>query len=311
MKRIVFAGAGHANIVALRSLARARSRAALVLVNDGPYAWYTGALPALIRGDIGKASARIDLPALAAACGATFVQARTCSFDDHRLNLQNQATLPFDYLVLSTGSTKLAGGVKPIPEFLQRIAAMDRLASPHIGIIGGGAAGSELALALRHRLGSAARITIEAGKILPHAPSRARHLAEQALAAANIMVVTKLQETCDDIIHAYTPVPALQIRNTLQLAANNDVFAAGDIAALPQPLPRSGAIAVRQGRLLAVNLQRAMAGRRLQAFQPPSHILAIMSIKKDEALAWYGNWTMRGRIPAFVKQRLDGRWTKT
>ena len=48
-KRVIFAGAGHANIAALRRLAKNPPDAELILLNHGPKIWYTGALPALIR----------------------------------------------------------------------------------------------------------------------------------------------------------------------------------------------------------------------------------------------------------------------
>ncbi len=306
-RRIVFAGAGHANIAALRRLAKNPPGADMVLVNDGAKAWYTGALPALIRGDISAQDAWLDVAKLAARCGARFVDARFTGFEHDRMALEDQPGMRFDVLAISTGAVP-NGGVKPVEKFLNWLTSWDGLAAPHIGIVGGGAAGVELALALRHRLGRKARIVIKAEKILGAAPMGVRRVLREELNRARIQVAEAFAERMDHIVHAYTPAPALRVRATLQLSAAQNVFAAGDCAAFPTPLPRSGAIAVRQGRILAENIRNLLAGRTLRDFKPPPATLAILSLNADEAAAWYGPLHWTGQLPMALKKRLDRRW---
>ncbi len=302
--------------MALRRLG-GRIDAELVLVNDGRFAWYTGALPALIRGDVAPEQARIDVAALAARCGARFVDARITGFDDGVLRCEG-TDVAFDYLALSIGGEEIAGGVKPIPVLLRRIETLLEMAAPRVGILGTGAAGVELALALRIRLGAKAKIYVCGGTVLPSAPKRAAAVALRSLADAGVEIVGELPVGLDDVVHAYTPEPTRKILPTLQLVAEEDgllryarndgVFASGDCARLPSPLPRSGAVAVAQGRVLAENLRRSVDGRRLRSFVARTDYLAIMSLNRDEAVAWYRGISVGGVWPMRVKRFLDHRW---
>jgi selenide,water dikinase len=307
--RIILAGAGHAHIAALRRLAKNPPEADIILINDGAKAWYTGALPALIRGDIAEDQAWLDVESLAKSMSATFIDAKMIDFEGNWLNLEQRDPMRFDMLAVSTGATP-NGGVKPIPNFLARLKTWDRIETPIIGIIGAGPAGIELALALRHRLGAKARIAIRApdGKILETAPQRVQRVIRFELDRARIHVAATFPGRMDDIIHAYTPEPKFAVRPTLQLIGHDRIFATGDCAALPAPAPRSGAIAVRQGRTLAANLRRLAGGHALQNFQPPPTTLAILSLNADEATAWYGPLSWTGPLAMTLKTRLDREW---
>ncbi len=281
-----------------------------MLVNEGQFAWYTGALPALIRGEILPEQARVDLVALAARRGGSFIDARVAGYGDGVLRLADGESLAYDVLALSIGGAKIPGGVKPIPEFLARVAVLKKMAAPRLGIVGAGVAGVELALALRQRLGSKAAIFVCGGQVLPGAPARARKIALQALQNSGINVVAVLPDGLDDVVHAYTPEPEIFIDQTLLVTGEQNIFAAGDCAKFTDPLPRSGAIAVRQGRFLATNLRRRIDGRKLETFQTPLRILAIMSLDERTAVAWYGGVTMAGTLPMRLKIFLDRRWVR-
>ncbi|OYV33605.1 MAG: hypothetical protein B7Z81_11145 [Acidocella sp. 20-61-6] len=308
MKRIVLVGAGHAHIVVLRHFALHKPNATLTLINNGAYAYYTGALPAAVRGDIAPEQARIDVQNLATACGARFINARYAGFENNVVNLENAASVPFDTLAISIGGTSVPGGIKPIAQFFDRLWRWERLPAARLGIIGCGASGVELALALRIRLNRNAKIYLQTGDgpVLPHAPRRVREVALKTLEQARITLSRAVPYPLDDVIHAYPPVPTIAVRDTLQLLDRDDVFATGDCAAFPTPLPHSGAIAVRQGRVLLNNLLAA----KMEKFRPPSATLAIMSLSSRKAVAWYGTDCVSGRLPMLLKNWLDRRWLR-
>jgi NADH dehydrogenase FAD-containing subunit len=350
VKRILLIGAGHAHIVVLRQFAKHRPDAEIILVNDTAHAWYTGALSALIRGDIPPRNAKLDLQKLAARAN---VSLKIATFERHsdpppvmagldpaiHAFFTNHAPIECDILSLSIGGVKTETGIKPIPDFLRRIETWEAEQNPKIAIIGSGAAGIELALALRIRLGKKADIQIQSSDLLllPTAPPKAQKAATRALQNANIKIV-KILPAGFNTITAYTPEPSIQITETLQLCprpnhpvipakagiSSNDltaerdsglrrnddaeqsgkIFITGDAAKFPTPLPRSGAIAVRQGRTLAYNLTHD----RPKKFQPPPATLAILSLNSRQAIAWYGKFSWTGRLPMRLKNYLDKKW---
>ncbi len=322
MKRILLIGAGHAHIVVLRHFAKHRPNAEMILVNDTEHAWYTGALPALIRGDIKPEQARLDLQKLTIRAGVVFKTARFERYCEERsdeaihLPLKRPITAHFtnhepiecDVLSLSIGGAKTVTGIKPIPEFLRRLAHWEISPNPKIGIIGSGAAGIEIALALRIRLGNKADIRIQSrdGTLLPTAPANAQHAAAKALQDTNIQIVQTLPEGAE-IITAYTPEPSIEITETLALASRTGkIFATGDTAKFPRTLPRSGAIAVRQGWTLAYNL----TSEHPKIFKIPAATLAILSLNSQQAIAWYSQFSWTGRLPMLLKNILDRRWVR-
>ncbi|MDE8348747.1 MAG: FAD-dependent oxidoreductase [Acidocella sp.] len=309
MKRIVLVGAGHAHIVVLRHFALHKPNATLTLINDGAYAYYTGALPAAVRGDITPEQARIDVQKLATACGARFINARYTGFENNFANLDEAASVPFDTLAISVGAKSVPDGIKPIAKFFDRLRRWERLPAARLGIIGCGASGVELALALRARLNRNAKIYLQTGdgQVLPNAPRRVRDIARTELARARITLSKAIPYPLDDVIHAYAPAPNIAVRETLQLMEHDNIFATGDCAAFPNPLPNSGAIAVRQGRVLLHNL----LANKMQKFRPPLATLAIMSLDSHKAVAWYGTDYISGWLPMLLKNWLDRRWLRS
>jgi NADH dehydrogenase FAD-containing subunit len=323
----------------LRHFAKYRPNAEVILVNDTEHAWYTGALPALIRGDIKLEQARVDLAKLTTSAN---VSLKIATFERHceersdeaihlpsyaiTAHFTNHTPIDCDILSLSIGGPKTETGIKPIPNFLRRIETWKAEQNPKIAIIGSGAAGIEIALALRIRLGKKADIQIQSRDflLLPTAPAKAQKAAAKALQDANIKIVQTLPDG-HDIITAYTPEPPIEITETLTLANHSSlraersnpsnpsvkeqpatIFITGDTAKFPNPLPRSGAIAVRQGRTLAYNLTQ----NHPRTFKPPSATLAILSLNSRQAIAWYGKLSWTGRLPMRLKNFLDRRWVR-
>ncbi|HRH06729.1 MAG TPA: selenide, water dikinase SelD, partial [Burkholderiaceae bacterium] len=84
----------------------------------------------------------------------------------------------------------------------------------------------------------------------------------------------------------------VSVQDTLQTVTDPLIFAAGDIANMVNfKLEKAGVFAVRQGKPLAENLRRAVAGTALEAYKPQSRWLALISTGDAYAVAsrgWLG-----------------------
>ncbi|WP_085316120.1 FAD-dependent oxidoreductase [Derxia lacustris] len=102
----------------------------------------------------------------------------------------------------------------------------------------------------------------------------------------------------------------VRVDAALQSLSHPGVFAAGDVAALAVPRPRSGVFAVRAGPALARNLRAACAGQPLQAWQPQRQALYLLGLDDGSALASWGALWSEGRWAARLKARIDRRFVR-
>jgi NADH dehydrogenase FAD-containing subunit len=120
-----------------------------------------------------------------------------------------------------------------------------------------------------------------------------------------------LPEGLDEVIHAYAAEPELVVDEWLRVAGFETVFAAGDAARMAPPAARSGAVAVRQGRVLGENLRRMAEGRGLAPFAARGPGLAILGLDERRAVGWFRGVVVEGRWVMGAKKWLDGRWVRT
>ena len=357
-QRILLVGGGHANAVALRRFAMAEVPGTdLVLISDASRSAYSGMLPGFVEGRYSEAELFIDLRRLASACGARFIQATANGLDPEskRVFFSDHPALGYDVLSLNIGSTPAlsvpgaaawAIPVKPIVPFLhhwQQLA--DRVATgslqEHIMIVGGGAGGVELALAMHTRLRGQAKITLlqSAARILPAQAASASALLTRRLKASGIDVRLNAQVTavtagevtvagqtltCTALYWATDASAPTWLKDTglaldhrgfvrvaLSLAClgQTQVFATGDCATIEgAPLPKAGVFAVRQGRPLAQNLRRSLTGKALVATAPRRRYLALIGTADGHAVATRGHWSVSGRWLQSIKERIDRRF---
>ena len=177
IKDLVLAGGGHSHVAVLKAFGmQPLPGARLTLISPDTHTPYSGMLPGLIAGHYGFDDAHIDLAPLTRFAGARFIRDRVTRIDttERLIHLRERAPLRYDILSLNTGSTPTTGAVpgaaehcvpvKPIHGFLRhwerlRLRLAQRQGPVQVMVVGAGAGGVELLLAVRHALTSAPDVT--------------------------------------------------------------------------------------------------------------------------------------------------------
>ncbi|MEF8703961.1 MAG: selenide, water dikinase SelD [Candidatus Accumulibacter sp. UW26] len=170
VRDIVLIGGGHSHVVVLHRFAMQPLPGVRLTVictdTDTPY---SGMLPGYIAGHYEADAVHIDLRRLAGFAGARYCHDEVVGIDrrQRRVLCRTRPSLPYDLLSINIGSTpqlaRVAGAadhavaVKPIRRFNERwLALLARVRSQPgpttIAVVGAGAGGVELTLAMQYRL---------------------------------------------------------------------------------------------------------------------------------------------------------------
>lgn len=217
-KHLVLVGGGHAHVTVLRELAlKPEPGLVVTLVTRELDAPYSGMLPGYVAGHYGYDDCHIDVLRLAAWAGVRFVHGAVTAIDrrQRRVAIADRVPLGYDLVSIDVGITPdlegIAGAaahaiaVKPVSAFAGKWQALERAALAGDGprrivVVGSGAAGFELVLAIRHRLRARAAAhgidaasfrfaLIGGGGLLPSHNARARRLARRELERQDVELI--------------------------------------------------------------------------------------------------------------------------
>jgi len=240
---------------------------------------------------------------------------------------------------------KYISPIKPNYHFPEQLLKFRESAKPVI--VGGGASGVELAFSVqawrKRRHFTAVPLLLSSGALLSAQGATASKKIEAIAREKELPFFTDV--TIDDIDrnsvtaksgasypqsdvlwltgpkspdlfeHSGMPVDRdgfLAVHSTLQSTRYAEVFGAGDCISIDRypDLAKNGVYAVRQGPVLWDNLLNFLDGNPLSSFIPQKRYVAILSTGGGEAFLTYGRWSMHGKFPWKLKQRIDKKFMK-
>lgn len=356
---ILLVGGGHAQLAVLKDWIDSGvpcGRAALI--DPASHARYSGTVPGIISGQYPISYGLVDLAALCRRAGVERIENRVVAIDPHarKVTLASGREVSFEIASIDTGGVGQAEAilgtsdklfdVRPIGAFIEgwrRLAERTTGNPLHVAVVGGGAGGVEIALAIRNarEVEPRPQVALIAGSagLLPAMGSWVRGLAERELERqgvplieqdasivdGNLLVDGEALEPIDLIVAAigsgapqwpgegglvtdelgFIAVDAFQ-RST----SHPHILASGDVAQrIDRKVPHSGVHAVHTGPVLAANL-RAIAGGEepQQSYTPRPASLYLLSTARGEAMASYEWLGAQGEWVQRWKEAIDKRW---
>ena len=278
-------------------------------------------VPGLIAGLYERQEVAIDLRQLCHQAGVAFVEAEITGLNTQEkyLRLRGRPELHFEWLSLDVGAVSRPSApgipIKPLETSLAFLESENASDHQPLRVIGAGAAGLEVVLALRRRWPQRAlQLQQRSGQLDP--------AIQQVLKQAGITLIDDESDQCGPNLLctgsqgpawlAKTGLPLdpdgrIRTDRCLRVEGHPTLFASGDCAVIStEPRPASGVWAVRAGRPLATNLEAACNGKALRPWQPQRQALQLIGTHQDAAWVRWGRWQLGpSRLLWRLKQRID------
>lgn len=359
-KSILLVGGGHAMMPTVRHIREhVPASVSVTLVSDNPYLYYSGMVPEYLGGVYREDEIRLDLVSLCNRYGIDWVHGRAVGLDVKRseITLANGGTVAgdvvaFDVGSMTPGTTDESIVAKPlhrIARFAEQIDEMLDSDSGHqVAIVGGGAAGVEVALNVAQRIrrqGAEQRIRIhlyesndrvlhmfpkglskDALRLLIDAGVRVE-ISSRPVAVSEKVLRTAVGETAYSTILWATGTKGpdffkeaglltnergfVHTDTQLRVIGRSNIFASGDSALVKgyENLARIGVHAVKQGPVLLHNIAASVNETDgLQAFAPYPVSPIIISTGLPSAWWLAGPVWFRNKLSLGLKHQIDRKW---
>ncbi len=343
VKTLLIVGGGHASLPVIKMGRKwKKHNISIRLISAKPYLIYSGALPQFMAGFYEWNQTAIDLENLCERYGVPFTAGRVVSVNENKntVTTSEGSTISYDYLLLNVGASTRpvieGDNISPVKPMSKLLNLREKLVSGSVRnllIIGGGAAGSELAMNVSHpefKHSSNTTIVDKNDRLLSSFPAKLSDEVTSILKERGVAVLTGKDassgfiSTFDEVILAAGNQPEsisinhnfetgaehrILTEETLRVLGNPTVFAAGDMADVNgKNYQQIGVHAVKQGVVLRKNIKAAILGRPLTNYKPYFTNPLILSNGPDSAFFIMNRWVLKGRMYAVLKYVLDMRW---
>lgn len=322
-RRLLLVGGGHAHLAVIAAFGRKPEPGVeVMLLSRDRLTPYSGMLPGGLSGRYRRKDIHINLEHLCAACGIRLVIDEALGFDLASKQVLQRAGAPLTYDILSVdvgiesdmatipGAASHALPVKPVHGLLARwdvLKARMQMApaASHLAVIGGGAAGVELVLAMAARLRKeAARVERDLSRlsftliapegILPQANPGVQRRAGDALRRAGIGVVADARVN-------HITADSLTLADGRDLPVNMAVLATGGVAPAclakgDLPLSEAGFIAVRQTLQVMGDEDVFAVGDCADMIAEPRPKAGVFAVRQGHVLARNLRRRLRGKV---------------
>ena len=358
-KDLVLLGAGHSNIEVLRKIGMKPFKGVRVTVISNKYlATYSGMVPSYIEGSYSWNDINIDLVQLCNNFSHRLIVSTIIKIDIIKklIYLKNRPPLSYDFLSINlgiksdestiSGSSKYALKLKPISGIkntINKILEFNKSNPTNtVVLIGAGAAGVEVALALSSRfkksnLHNKIVLLSKNKSILKGYNYLARKYCEKQLLESGIKIIFnaeankitreyieynnrhKIYSKFPILSTAASPINLLKysnlplsangsikINNSLLVNKTTNIFAAGDIAEIAgYNTTKAGVYAVREGKVLYKNIIKTLRNKKLINYYPQKTYLSLIGLPNKNALAVKSVISFKSKLLWYLKRYID------
>ena len=361
---LVLLGAGHANIEVLRKLGMNPQKGLRVTIISNKYlSTYSGMVPSYIEGNYNWNEINTDLAQLCNNYSHRLIISSITKVDTLKklVYLKNRPPICYDLLSINLGiqsdkskiigSGKFALQLKPISEIKKttdKILTFNK-SNPknNVILIGAGAAGVEVALALSSRfkknnIKNNIILLSKNKSILKGYNYFAQKNCKKELLKNNIKVIfnAKVNKISKEYIvynnnikmygkfpilcTAASPIDLLkksnlplnkkgsiEVNNYLLAKGTTNIFAAGDIAEIKGYITtKAGVFAVKQGKILFKNIVRKLHKKKLIKYYPQKSYLSLIGLPNKNALAVKSLFSFKSNFLWYLKKYIDNKFIK-
>lgn len=346
-KHLVLAGAGYANLHILKDLSQhSWPNLEVTLIAPNTEQIHSCSISNCLSGYENKDKVSLNISGIAKAAKAEFVRNKVISVNPvcREITIETGKKISYDVLSLAVGAKMDSEylqsegykviNAKPFDNFVikfnEMLNSFSRHSKARIAVLGGGAAGLELALITHFRLSRLVdtrniKITLITGEgFIPNWANDTRLLAKQILydrrinlaegkayAGKNGLILANGDLLPVDFVLVATNVKPLDwfadcnlslckdgffaVKDTYQTLTNRSIFASGDCCTrIDVPQPRSAISAIYAGSYLSQNVHRRLQEKPLISNALPKWVIDFVATGYKEALMNWGAFTACG-----------------